>query len=357
MASGNAPCRLYDALTGASVLIDAGEGTRQKAWLDEIPRWLMEASERVEVLGLDIARRVNFPAFIEGDRELTANPIGGNVNPLDAFNGIEMSEVVPNRIQIGLGDGSETDFGGETLTAPDPAALAYATNGTDGGPPLPRGGAHPAFLTSEDGSSNFNLGATSGDLLITVNGAQFTVDVGTGAATTPESIVAAVINAGVPVQALIADVGVTDRVRLLTLGVGVAQTIRVDGDVAAVVFASSDLTDFRGAGGPLNDLRALSVGVRPQRRILPGSIQVSATIGAATVLMTDDGAGALADDFDSPTHTGTIDYATGAIDIDYGTAPDNATAVIASYKALLPLTLSDPVRIPPGGKELALRVL
>lgn len=146
------PITLYDALTGNSTLVDAGDGYRPGPWLQEVSRWLHEAAEPIALKGLNLARLVNYPTFLpgEGDRELRSNPIGGDTNPIGTWNGIRLFEVVKNSVQIGTGDGSETDFGAETLTEPDPAALNYATGGTDGDPAAPRGGAHPAFITSED---------------------------------------------------------------------------------------------------------------------------------------------------------------------------------------------------------------
>lgn len=59
----------------------------------------------------------------------------------------------------------------------------------------------------------------------------------------------------------------------------------------------------------------------------PGSVAVEATVGAATVAMSDDGAGGLA----GAAGAGTINYATGVFSLIFGTAPDNSTNVTADY--------------------------
>ena len=51
--------------------------------------------------------------------------------------------------------------------------------------------------------------------------------------------------------------------------------------------------------------------------VIPGTVTVSATIGAATVTATDDGHGTLS----GTGVSGTIDYDTGAISVTYTTAP------------------------------------
>lgn len=357
MASGNAPSILFDALTGASTLIDAGEGTRQKAWLDEVPRWLKEAAEPLPLAGLALGRLVNYPAFIEGDRELKSNPIGGDTNPADPFNGVEISEVIRNTVEASTGDGSVVAFGNEAASVPDPGDLNFGRGGSDTGQPVPRGASLPAFVTSEDGSGNFNLSATDGLLTIEINGVQYVVNVGTNAATTPEGVADSIRLAGVAV-AVVEPVDATglDGLRLLSLGGGAAQLMRIvagAGSAGAVIFATIGNTFVRGANGPMNDTRNLeSGGQRPQRRVLPGSVSIAATIGSVQVVVTDDKVGGLDDG--TGTHTGTVDYATGVWSLTYGTAPDNATPVVQSQKALIPLLLSDPVRIPPGGKEFAL---
>ena len=354
---------LYDAETGNSCLVDAGDGTgasREKSWLEEIPRWLKEAVEPgpgaafINLKGLGKGILANYPTHLDGSKR-ESNAIGGSA-PIQPFSGADWFEVVNNTSQIGTGDAAETDFGQEVLTQGDPSADDYANTGSDGlAVPVPQGAQTPAFVLSSAG--NFNLSATDGLLTIIVNGASFTVNVGVGAATTPEAVVAAIVAAGVPVAAYVNDPGVGDEVLLLTLGVGASQTIQVSrpaGSAGATIFPAAAATARTGNGGPLNDNRASSTGLKSQRRVLPTSVVVTTTIASATVTLTDDGAGVLDDG--TGTHTGTIDYVTGAVNIDYGTAPDNGAAVTASYKVLSPLNLTDPVRVPRTGKEVAVLI-
>jgi hypothetical protein len=63
----------------------------------------------------------------------------------------------------------------------------------------------------------------------------------------------------------------------------------------------------------------------------PGSLSLTATVGAAEVTATDDGNGAITGDF-----SGVIDYTTGVYTLVFGTAPDNATNVVADYNHTIP---------------------
>ncbi len=351
---------LFDALTGNSTKVDAGDGSgasRELSWLQEIPRWLKEAVEAgpnqaIDLKGLGLGIFANYPTFLDGSKR-SSNAIGGSA-PIAVFNGVDVFEVLSNTVQLGTGDASETDFGQEVLTQGDPAANNYANTGSDGlAVPVPQGAQTPAFVLGNSG--NHDLSSSDGLLTIIVNGASFTVNVGTAGAATSESIIAAILAAGVPVAAHVNDTSSGDEPLLLTLGIGAAQTIQVSraaGSGGAVVFPAAAATARTGNGGPLNDVRASTQGIKTQRRVLPTSVTISATISAAVVTLTDDGVGVLDDG--TGTHTGTIDYATGAVDVDFGTAPDSATAVTASYKSLNPLTLTDPVRVPRSGKSVAL---
>lgn len=64
---------------------------------------------------------------------------------------------------------------------------------------------------------------------------------------------------------------------------------------------------------------------------IPGSIEMTATVGAAAVTITDNGKGVLSGDG----VTGTINYTTGAFSLEFDTAPDNATDITANYTRLI----------------------
>ena len=61
--------------------------------------------------------------------------------------------------------------------------------------------------------------------------------------------------------------------------------------------------------------------------IKPGTFITTATVGAASIVTTDNGAGVLA----GTGVTGTINYATGAWTLIYGTAPDDTTDITFTY--------------------------
>jgi hypothetical protein len=129
--------------------------------------------------------------------------------------------------------------------------------------------------------------------------------------------------------------------------------------------SSQRAVTYTGGGGPLNqpDHNDAVNGMKPQRRILPGSLVVTATLAgnevtASDATITTGNTGTITGTGVGITVTGTINYVTGAINVTYaGDAPDNATAVIVEYKYLKPLGLGDPVRGRVGGKEYALRLL
>lgn len=72
-------------------------------------------------------------------------------------------------------------------------------------------------------------------------------------------------------------------------------------------------------------------GVLANGDVEPGSLSLTATVGAAEETATDDGSGAITGDF-----SGTIDYTTGVYTLVFGTAPDNATNVVADYNHTIP---------------------
>ena len=61
--------------------------------------------------------------------------------------------------------------------------------------------------------------------------------------------------------------------------------------------------------------------------VIPGTVTVSATIGAATVTATDDAHGAIS----GTGVSGTIDYDTGELSVTYTTAPDDPSNVTVAY--------------------------
>ena len=62
--------------------------------------------------------------------------------------------------------------------------------------------------------------------------------------------------------------------------------------------------------------------------VVPGGVSIAATVGAAAVAMADDGKGNL---FGEGVGTGIIDYATGYYRLNFDTAPDDESAITASY--------------------------
>jgi len=63
--------------------------------------------------------------------------------------------------------------------------------------------------------------------------------------------------------------------------------------------------------------------------VVPGSVVIDATVAAAGVQMTDDGAGKLSGD---GVGAGLVDYASGYYRLIFDTAPDDDTAITADYE-------------------------
>lgn len=352
--------QLYDAETGELIgPIDEGEGLRQKSFLDEIYRQLQEAAHA----GASGLRMANFPAVHTGE-QLSSNPIGQAPVTGD-FSGVSAFFARSQRAVLATGDGTETDFGGEALSEDDPTHANYFNTTTDPDDPVdPRGGQAPAFLQTLADGGGFNLSTSDGILTVEINGEQFTVDLGTGGSVGVAAIRDAILVAGWPVNLAIEG---TDTLRIFAPGRGITSNIRVDGTAGtagAVLFdgtSQSSQTDvlYRGTNGPLGEMGNTGVvnGAKPQRRILPGSITITMTMGGEEIEVTDDTinagettgtlSGESADG--SVTVTGTINYVTGAIDLDTaGDAPDAATDVDAHWWALIPIPLDREVRVPVG---------
>lgn len=341
---------LFDALTGNSTVVDAGDGSgssRMRSWLEEISGWLREAVEPLALKGLGIGRVANFPANLTGER-------------ITGFSGASFFRVIPQTAVMTLADGTAVNFGSVALTEDDRTHADYFNTTTDPDDPVaPRGATAPAFLQSLVDGGGFDLQATNGNLTIKVNGTTYSITstVLQGAAVTVEIIRDLLTAAGWPVDIQIEG---ADTLRIFAPGNGVTANIlgvAVTGDVGTALFTGASQSSqpnvtYTGKNGPLGVMDNTEVvgSGKPQRRILPGSVEVSATVSGSTVTLTDDGLGVLS----SGAHTGTINYETGAISVTFGTAPTNATNVTAKWKALKVLILTDPARLSPAGLEVAL---
>ncbi len=344
---------LYNAANGRSTLVDAGDGLRQKSWLDEVSRWLKEAVEPVTLKGLGLGRLVNYPSFLDGSG-LSSNPIG-QAPDIGTFAGVTVSRVIPQTAIVG--EAAVTTFGSDALTDGDRASANYFNTTTDPDDDvIPVGATAPAFLqTIADGGGDFALTATSGILTIRINGTLFTM---TGLIDENSTELVLRLGAfGIPAD--IVDGAVNTVVRIFAPGNGVTaniEAVAVAGDAATVLFtgaAASRQPNFlyQGKGGPLGNLDNLEVvgGAKPQRRILP----LSVTISVDAIVMTDDGAGVISDV--GGTNTGTIDYDTGALAVTLAGA--STLAPTATWKVLKTLVLHEPVRVPASQSlEIAIAV-
>lgn len=356
---------LYNADNGLSCVVDANIGLRAKSWLEELPRFLKEAVEPSALAGLGMGRLANFPSVIDGSK-MGVKPLG-EAYSTPSFSGVELFECVPNTQIVGIGDNATLAFGAAALTIGDITAAGYATAGAASGTDcVPQGGVpYPAFITSD--AENYNLAATDGVLSAVINGVTHTAAVGTGAATTAEQVIAAIRLANWPCQVVgVINTGAITQVRLLALNPGrssTMQAVTTAGTAGAVIWATETNAVRYGWGGPLNDVRHATAshgrevpGIKPQRRVLPGSVDVSTTLTAAgAVSMVDDRAGVLADALG--TSVGTINYATGALTMTFVGNVANATNIVANYKSLWPINLHEEVRVPEGQNlDLAIRL-
>jgi hypothetical protein len=366
---------LFNADNGLSCVVDAGgKGLRGKSWLDELSRWAKEGVEPAALAGIGLGRLANFPTIIDG-RKNEVRALGeALVDP--AYNGIELFECVPNTLTIGIGSAAVSNFNNAALTQGDPALANYATagaaSGTVGTPVNCL--AYPAFITTD--VENWNLSgaalvAGGSVLTITVNGAAYAIPVGAGAATTTEQLAAFINAANVPVRcvSIATGAGATDQLRIMTLNAGRAATISADtgaDDCGSVIFATETNAVRYGYGAILNDARMATAanmgvnswaGIKPQRRILPGSITLSTTLAAAAAdSMTDDRGGVLSNL--AGTSVGTVNYTTGLVTHNWAANVAAATDVVARFRALWPVNLHEEVSLPESGAtQMAIRLL
>jgi hypothetical protein len=351
---------LFNSANGLSTTVDSGPGLRGKTWGDEASRWLREAVEPAALAGLGLGRVANFPSYLDGSK-MGVRPLGEAYSTPN-FSGIELSEVIQNSAVLATGDGADLTIGGDALTVADRTHANYYNTTTDPDDAVaPVGASAPAFLQTVADAGGINLAAVAGTIQIIVNGTTYTVNVGTATATTAEIIRTAVEASGAPVNCAIEG---GDTCRIFTLNNGVTASISVVTSATALLLftgaaqSSQVTTVYRGDNGPLGDVANADVvnGVKVQRRILPGSVTVTATVGAVGVTMTDNRAGVLVDPLG--VDAGTINYVTGAITLTYAVAPDNATNVLASWKVLKPVAFGDEVRVPEDFPlEMAIRLL
>ena len=84
--------------------------------------------------------------------------------------------------------------------------------------------------------------------------------------------------------------------------------------------------------------------------VSPTTVTVTATVSASTLTMTDDGGGTLSPS--SGSSTGTIDYESGAIVLDYENPPDNASSITTDYTYVAGITVFDENAITAEGAML-----
>jgi hypothetical protein len=356
------PVTLYNAATGA-VLAKAGlgDGYRGKAFLDEVSQLLMEGavSPGLGTSGplVGYGREANYPTFIKGD-QLTTNPIGAATPITSSYVGTTLYKVVRNSFVLGTGTGAAVLFGDVAPTTAARNAANYAGAGAgDGYTPTPAGCTAAARATAAGGT--YNLATTSISFSVIVNGITYAITgtASNGAAVTDTEVVDA-INNSLPAtsgaHALLC--ASTGYARILTIEEGKWNTLQiVAGTQANIIFAASGAlgTTVYGAGGPLNQVGRQAVGAKVQRRILPGSITVTGTVSSATVTGVDSTYGHIVGT-GFTTATSTINYATGAVHVVFGTAPDNSTSVNVAFGCLIPVDLTEKVQIPPRGLDLAI---
>jgi phage tail sheath protein FI len=93
--------------------------------------------------------------------------------------------------------------------------------------------------------------------------------------------------------------------------------------------------------------------------ILPGSVTVTATVGAASVVITDDGAGALTTTGNELSATGnTIDYVTGVINLKFetGSEPDTGSDFVTDYTYLQDAFVADAISEGEWGNNITIGI-
>ena len=73
--------------------------------------------------------------------------------------------------------------------------------------------------------------------------------------------------------------------------------------------------------------------------VQPTSVTITATVSASSVDITDDGGGVLSDS--GSTVSGTIDYESGEVVLDFTTAPDNGSNITTDYTQIVGITVFD----------------
>lgn len=84
--------------------------------------------------------------------------------------------------------------------------------------------------------------------------------------------------------------------------------------------------------------------------VSPTTVSVSATVSSSTVTLTDDGGGNLSDT--GHTNTGTIDYGSGDIILDFSSPPDNGSSITIDYTYVVGITVFDENAITAEGAML-----
>lgn len=93
-------------------------------------------------------------------------------------------------------------------------------------------------------------------------------------------------------------------------------------------YSSEEVTD-ENIGTGTGASTTIGTGTVDYSPLKPGTIVLTATIGATAAEITDDGNGQLIGDIGGGTNT--VNYVTGAIAVDWSAAPDSGTAVLAAY--------------------------
>jgi hypothetical protein len=362
---------LYRADNGALLgKIDLGDGLRAKSWNESLPQILLEAATARGLTNDGYGVLANFP--FDGSKT-RSRPIGEALSAAP-YTSIQLFKCVPQTQSLGLGDATVTAFGDVALTTPDRAHANYWSTACDPDSPVePRGAMAAPFLqTISDVGANFALAATT-TWSIDLNGVRYTPTaaqlVQLAANQTAAQLTIVLQSFCWPMEVVAAASG--NEVRIFASGTGATRSIRAFSPAntsgAFVLFtgagASSQLNVmYYGVGSPLGqmDNTDSAGGQKPQRRIRPGSLSLVMTMAAEVITCTDNrltGVIAGANIAGTTTVTGTLVYATGAIEFDTaGDQPDNATTITARYDALIPIDLAEEVKMPAGASSLAILV-